>query len=263
MEVRKSKQTYPLGQGGEGYIAEDCWCYNCGDSGHWGDVSISRSGLIDVCLTVHLILQDCDAIPHIHDIPADDSAFGNSNLQTGPFSEIESGKTERPPREWELDDSSQWNDWGGRVPINVGKQARKKEMARMRANQVEEEDEDDRFTFLAKPIRDSSRRNSGNGNGQKPPSQPKKMRFELNVKGAAKLEAGNKGKTPNGADSGRSQKDDIRRRKEPGGREKDNSYRDRDRNSYREKERDRGRDKRRREDEQGPRYKGGYFYPNR
>ncbi|KAF9075833.1 hypothetical protein BDP27DRAFT_960043 [Rhodocollybia butyracea] len=39
MEVRKSKQAYPLGQGGEGYIAEDCWCYNCGDSGHWGMIA--------------------------------------------------------------------------------------------------------------------------------------------------------------------------------------------------------------------------------
>jgi len=27
-----------LGQGGEGYVADDEWCYNCGNPGHWGDV---------------------------------------------------------------------------------------------------------------------------------------------------------------------------------------------------------------------------------
>ena len=38
---RESKQPLPLGQGGEGYIASDEWCYNCGNTGHLGDVSPS------------------------------------------------------------------------------------------------------------------------------------------------------------------------------------------------------------------------------
>jgi len=38
---RESKQPLALGQGGEGYIASDEWCHNCGDTGHLGDVSPS------------------------------------------------------------------------------------------------------------------------------------------------------------------------------------------------------------------------------
>ena len=35
---RRERQHLMLGRGGEGYIADDEWCYNCGHSGHWGDV---------------------------------------------------------------------------------------------------------------------------------------------------------------------------------------------------------------------------------
>lgn len=38
---RESKQSLALGRGGEGYIASDEWCYNCGNTGHLGDVSSS------------------------------------------------------------------------------------------------------------------------------------------------------------------------------------------------------------------------------
>ena len=38
LETRESKSTLKLGEGGEGFIATDEWCYNCGNSGHWGDV---------------------------------------------------------------------------------------------------------------------------------------------------------------------------------------------------------------------------------
>ncbi|KAH9030141.1 hypothetical protein EDB85DRAFT_2074348 [Lactarius pseudohatsudake] len=34
---RETKQSLLLGEGGEGYIAHDEWCYNCGNSGHLGD----------------------------------------------------------------------------------------------------------------------------------------------------------------------------------------------------------------------------------
>ncbi|KAF7332142.1 hypothetical protein MKEN_00095200 [Mycena kentingensis (nom. inval.)] len=37
LEDRRSKKGLPLGQGGEGYIAEDAWCHNCGHRGHFGD----------------------------------------------------------------------------------------------------------------------------------------------------------------------------------------------------------------------------------
>ena len=39
LRVREEKRVLVLGQGGEGYIASDEWCYNCGGSGHLGDVS--------------------------------------------------------------------------------------------------------------------------------------------------------------------------------------------------------------------------------
>ncbi|CAK5275561.1 unnamed protein product [Mycena citricolor] len=37
LQMRNDKKNLKLGEGGEGYIADDAWCYNCGDSGHWGD----------------------------------------------------------------------------------------------------------------------------------------------------------------------------------------------------------------------------------
>ncbi|KAJ3875767.1 hypothetical protein F5051DRAFT_413459 [Lentinula edodes] len=247
MEARRSKKTRPLGQGGEGYIAEDSWCYNCGECGHWGD--------------------DCEVMRHVHDIPDENSAFGITNLLTGPFSEIETGNTDRAPREWELD-SAEWNDWGGRVPINVGRQAKKKEIARMRAHLLDDEDEDDPFSRLAKPMRDGAKKNPGNG--QKPPSQPKKMRFELKVKGASNQASGPQdllrriSSDVGSKGSGRPKDNDTYHRQHGSGRSdkdrerKRNQYRDRDspredRNPKREQ--DRGREKGR---EQGPRYKGGY-----
>lgn len=202
---------------------------------------------------------------HVHDIPDENSAFGITNLLTGPFSEIETGNTDRAPREWELD-SAEWNDWGGRVPINVGRQAKKKEMARMRAHLLDEEDEDDPFSRLAKPMRDGTKKNPGNG--QKPPSQPKKMRFELKVKGASNQASGPQdllrriSSDVSSKGSGRPKDNDTHHRQHGSGRsDKDRErkqYRDRDRpreDRNPKREQDRGRGKGR---EQGPRYKGGY-----
>lgn len=39
LDARRRKRGLTLGQGGEGYVADDEWCYRCGNSGHWGDVS--------------------------------------------------------------------------------------------------------------------------------------------------------------------------------------------------------------------------------
>ncbi|KAF5393833.1 hypothetical protein D9757_000030 [Collybiopsis confluens] len=256
LEIRKTKKAFPLGHGGEGYIAEDSWCYNCGENGHWGD--------------------DCDALPHIHDIPEEFSAFGNNNLWIGPFSEIQSGVTEREPREWEID-SEKWNDWNGRLPTNVGRQGKRKEIARMRAREAEDDDDDDRFTSLANPVGRNGKQNVGNK--KKPPSQPKKMRMEFNIRGAAKTEPKSRSKSNpgnllpdavqslnilSGSKEGRAlisrissdggNREDTRHRGERS--DKDRSrrrdYQTReDKNSSRETER-------RREADRGPRYKGGY-----
>ena len=39
LRVRETKRVLAFGEGGEGYIATDEWCYNCGECGHLGDVS--------------------------------------------------------------------------------------------------------------------------------------------------------------------------------------------------------------------------------
>lgn len=38
ISARQSKKELKLGEGGEGFIADDEWCYYCGQSSHWGDV---------------------------------------------------------------------------------------------------------------------------------------------------------------------------------------------------------------------------------
>lgn len=35
---REEKAELGIGEGGEGYIGPEDWCYNCGDVGHLGDV---------------------------------------------------------------------------------------------------------------------------------------------------------------------------------------------------------------------------------
>lgn len=52
---REEKASLKFGEGGEGYIGPDDWCYNCGASGHLGDVRYHRSSLMFVpSLLTHL-----------------------------------------------------------------------------------------------------------------------------------------------------------------------------------------------------------------
>ncbi|KAJ7638788.1 hypothetical protein FB45DRAFT_827354 [Roridomyces roridus] len=116
LQERKGKQGLRLGQGGEGYIADDEWCYNCGSAGHWGD--------------------DCE---HYHqDQLADRTAFSYDVLSTGPFPPPKPGSGNRVPREWERD-----------VPLpggveKVGRRGKKKEMEKLsrRAEQLEDAADD-------------------------------------------------------------------------------------------------------------------------
>lgn len=39
MRSRVEKNHLAIGEGGEGYIGEEMWCYNCANTGHLGDVS--------------------------------------------------------------------------------------------------------------------------------------------------------------------------------------------------------------------------------
>lgn len=40
LAAREAKSELKIGEGGEGYIATELWCYNCGEEGHLGDVRI-------------------------------------------------------------------------------------------------------------------------------------------------------------------------------------------------------------------------------
>lgn len=40
LHARESKRHLSIGEGGEGFIGQDDWCYNCGAMGHWGDVRV-------------------------------------------------------------------------------------------------------------------------------------------------------------------------------------------------------------------------------
>ncbi|KAH9960467.1 hypothetical protein BC827DRAFT_1207950 [Russula dissimulans] len=125
LQLRESKQLRALGQGGEGYIANDEWCYNCGNSEHLGD--------------------DCTDLPRPHDTPSAPSAFGRYNTLSGPFSDAAAGPVRaRAPPPWENGDTF-GDGWGASAPINVGKRARNKDRMRMeqRALEIQEREQDD------------------------------------------------------------------------------------------------------------------------
>ncbi|KAI0650837.1 hypothetical protein C8Q79DRAFT_945317 [Trametes meyenii] len=142
LRVRESKRTLPLGQGGEGYIATDEWCYNCGGHGHLGD--------------------DCNDRPKVYDIPNEPSAFSLYNILSGPFSSEVSRPSKRAPRDWET--ASTFADGFGFVaPLEVGKRGRQKENARLgqQHREREEGEEDDWFDS----VRARGRSGGGSGNG--------------------------------------------------------------------------------------------------
>ncbi|KAI0371528.1 hypothetical protein BV20DRAFT_1120573 [Pilatotrama ljubarskyi] len=146
LRVRETKRTLALGQGGEGYIATDEWCYNCGGSGHLGD--------------------DCNDRPKMFDVPREPSAFSLYNILSGPFSAEASRPSKRAPRDWET--ASAFADGFGFVaPMEVGKQGRKKERARLerRAREIEAEDEEDDWFGSARSRGKSGGGGGGNSNG--------------------------------------------------------------------------------------------------
>jgi protein AIR1/2 len=85
-------------------------------------------------------------LPHQPDFPREPSAFSEHNLQSGPFYDLatESTKKKRTRAKKQRDFEAQ-GGWGSELPTEVGKQARKKERARMEkmaADQVEEDEVD-------------------------------------------------------------------------------------------------------------------------
>ncbi|PPQ73548.1 hypothetical protein CVT26_010358 [Gymnopilus dilepis] len=147
ISIRQSKKEFALGEGGEGYIADDEWCYNCGSYGHWGD--------------------DCHEL-HQDNSAEDFSAFSSYNIMSGPFfdpsQEARTSGDQRTragrgpdPYKWEMD-----------LPSHVGRQGRMKSKANL-AQQAQrmEENTDDWFR-------------SGGKRYEPPPSrpkEPKKIKF--------------------------------------------------------------------------------------
>ncbi|TDL29652.1 hypothetical protein BD410DRAFT_780129 [Rickenella mellea] len=161
LKKRKSKEDLPTGHGGEGFIAEDEWCYNCGGDGHLGD--------------------DCDEVTFPHDFPKEPSAFSTYNTLSGPFADPNASRPsrrKRQPREWEHDGLFT-DGYGFTGPTDVGRKGRTKERDRMRQYEDEvmksEDDDDDWFRN-----RNGPPRSNGFERKRKAPV------FQLSIKGQSR-----------------------------------------------------------------------------
>ncbi|KAI0320212.1 hypothetical protein OF83DRAFT_628622 [Amylostereum chailletii] len=203
LQARDEKQSLALGQGGEGYIARDEWCYNCGGPDHLGD--------------------DCTNVPFGHNAPQEPSAFGSYNTMSGPFYDVADTDTTstrpRPPREWEAGHSLP-DGWGFNAPANVGRKGRAKDRVRMeeRAREVEEMDDPDDWFGNAR-----NARNRGTAAPPKPPP-PHQSRNQRNGSGHGREApkttirfGGGRDGSRHGQDDGRRQHDDRRHRDGGGG----------------------------------------------
>ncbi|KAF5388025.1 hypothetical protein D9615_000391 [Tricholomella constricta] len=243
LQTRKQKQRLNIGEGGEGYIADDEWCYNCGSCGHWGD--------------------DCQDLPHRDDLPNEFSAFSEHSTLSGPFSDMtmnhaEAKSRRREPRDWELtnDYPASW----GNVPENVGRQGRRNNAAKMERKAQEQAAEDDPDDWFGNP-KNARNRGVPQTNGTR---SPKKITFGKSIQESSRhfqppsppslLERLGDSYRGSEIHSKRHRSGSIQRpRKSDHGHSSHSRHDDR----YRP-ERDRERDWRRRDDS-GPRYRGGYL----
>ncbi|KIY71428.1 hypothetical protein CYLTODRAFT_487196 [Cylindrobasidium torrendii FP15055 ss-10] len=164
LAMRKTKECMVLGQGGEGYIAADRWCWNCGQEGHWGD--------------------DCE-LPFQRDVPREGSAFHWRNVTSGPFGQmdaVEEHQAERRQnfRSWEYDEEQAQQSWEEhkRHLSGVGKAGKRKARERLAKSEHKQRDrnEDDGDFF------EQRRRDKGQ-------SQP-----ELSIAGASRRAQEEQGK---------------------------------------------------------------------
>ncbi|KAI0784851.1 hypothetical protein C8Q75DRAFT_372465 [Abortiporus biennis] len=280
LRSRENKVDLPIGQGGEGYIAIDEYCYNCGACGHLGD--------------------DCSDLPHPYGHPKEPSAFSDYNTQSGPFfdpnaPEAKKSSRSQKPKKSSRQDVDSWADGHGfTLPLDVGKQAKKKERARLESQsraRDREEDEEDWFAGNRSKAnnKDRGRNNSNgrNGGGQQANGSGKKITFGALAKDDGRYSKSGmslKDRIERGPPSRSTLPDDLpppmretdviqikgaaSRRDGRDNRDyRNNDYRDRDRNRDRRRydrdrprrdyyERDRDRDYERYD--HGPRYRGGY-----
>ncbi|KAG0709612.1 hypothetical protein DFH29DRAFT_793037, partial [Suillus ampliporus] len=164
MQTREEKKKLALGNGGEGYIASEECCYNCGNSGHLGD--------------------DCDEVAFVFGIPAEPSAFSSHNIMSGPFYDpaSEPVRVRRGPRESqnEEDRPTLREDWGMDAPVNVGKQGKNKDKEKL-AKRFREQEDDDTGDWFNNP------RNMKNRGNDKPASNGRKaIKFGNSMKDVAR-----------------------------------------------------------------------------
>ncbi|CCM03346.1 uncharacterized protein FIBRA_05475 [Fibroporia radiculosa] len=245
LQTREAKQTLALGKGGEGYIASDEWCYNCGGCGHLGD--------------------DCKDISPVPDLPPEPSAFSAYNVLAGPFADLSTlsssrSSNKRPPRDWEV--ASAFADgWGSNMPMEVGKQGRRKQRAKLekRAREIEDAEDDPDDWFGGRTSGRGKKRDSDSrGGGSKNPYKGK-ISFGASVVHPGRRDDRDERRRGDGRK--RVSYDDL-----PGPAQETDSFQVRGA-ARRQSEGDRGdrhresrrdRDSSYRRDERGPRYKGGY-----
>ena len=225
---------------------------------------VKLTGLVKPMLII--VPQDCTEAPHPHDFPREPSAFSEHNTRSGPFFDPRASPSKRPSRKLkrDWDDEDRWGDGhGSSLPINVGKQGRKKDRRRMEEldARAREDDDDD---FFSRNVKDRG--------------MPKSERDDHKVKHTGIVIKGAAEKFPR--DPPRNKPLSLEERLGPpqdrkyidfprgGGdnRQKDKG-RDRDRGRDRDWDRDRDRDggrgggggrSRDRAHDRGPRYRGGY-----
>ncbi|KII94762.1 hypothetical protein PLICRDRAFT_47774 [Plicaturopsis crispa FD-325 SS-3] len=253
LQRREGKRELGIGNGGEGFVGGEQWCYNCGFAGHLGD--------------------DCNDAPHPGDFPLEPSGFSAYNTMSGPFADEEQAVSTKPrhrqPRSWEQEDVFP-DGWGKDAPVNVGKQGKKKDRARMEKQMREAEDDPDDWFGAPANARSRGAVPTGPARGggrqkkmsfgfskeqrqfQAPPSLPSKPQL---------LDRLSDGRDPYEMqrDNWRNRDYDDGKRRGGGGRER---HRDRDKNRDRggrgDRDRDRDRDRYDSGAEPGPRYRGGY-----
>ncbi|KAH8118463.1 hypothetical protein DFH11DRAFT_1796994 [Phellopilus nigrolimitatus] len=258
---RKEKENLAIGQGGEAYVGEDLWCYNCGNDGHLGD--------------------DCEVVPRPADHSKEPSAFGSYNTMSGPFADYhyDSSRRRSFQREWEI--GGAFDDGHGfSGPSDVGKRGRDKERERMRQREKEidqfDDEEEDWFGSRMKP---ATKTRPPSGPRYKKSNEKLVFNFQENLKtdsskrrpadrlldrissGPAEedwVKGGRKGRDKDREGDRDRQKGERHRNH---GRSNSGSKRDREQERRHDRERDTGRSRRddgRRDERAGRQYYGGY-----
>ncbi|KDQ64478.1 hypothetical protein JAAARDRAFT_64329 [Jaapia argillacea MUCL 33604] len=258
LTLRRTKRKLGIGNGGEGYIATDEWCYNCGECGHWGD--------------------DCHMLPHPYDCPKEPSAFSSHNTMSGPFFDTsqDASSSRREPRDWESNNNKLPDGWGFDAPMNVGKEGKKKSRTRMedraKVQQEEDDDPDDWFGnaqnvknrgMLPGPSRSRDRVNTTAPNSKRPNFNFKKERGRDDRSTVAEPPHGGSllsrlqdppGRAPDRGDYGGSRERPLQVRGAAKNPSNSRSHEPPSRRAVSGSDRDMTS----RRDERGPRYKGGY-----